>query len=251
MESPLVAEHSTEPVSLADRNYFLVRRLHSLLGLVPIGAFVCFHLVSNSAILFGAKSFEDTVGRIQLLEPFLLPVELAFIFLPLLFHGMLGLVIIFSGNSNVQQYRHGANIRYTLQRITGIIAFIFIAYHVWQMHKFGKPFGGGAFDRDNAAASTAEAIQSAWWIAPFYFAGVVSTVYHLANGIWTALITWGITIRPRSQQVSGYVCTALGIVLSVVGVAALNGFRTFAADDMVRALAVEETGGTEHHATGR
>ena len=80
------------------------------------------------------------------------------------------------------------------------------------------------------AASTAEAIQSAWWIAPFYFAGVVSTVYHLANGIWTALITWGITIRPRSQQVSGYVFTALGTVLSVVGVAALDGLRAVGAE---------------------
>ena len=233
-----MAQHEQQAAAepLADKYYFLIRRLHSLTGLVPIGVFLVFHLSANATVLApgpAGAEFQRSVERIHLLGPLLVPVEIVGIFLPLLFHMLLGFQIIFTAQSNAQQYRYGGNIRYTLQRATGIITFVFILYHVWQMHWFGGWAGGGSFrlyDESGgalAATTTAAAIQAAWWIAPIYAIGVVSAVYHLANGIWTSLITWGITIRPRSQQVAGYVCAAFGVVLSLVGLGALGGFRTF------------------------
>ena len=71
---------------------------------------------------------------------------------------------------------------------------------------------------------------------------MIASVFHLANGIWTSLITWGITIRARTQQVSGYVCAVLGIVLAIAGVGAVSGFRTFdigVASQDVAAVATE------------
>jgi succinate dehydrogenase / fumarate reductase cytochrome b subunit len=233
-----VAEHEQQAAAETptDKYYFLIRRLHSLTGLVPVGVFLVIHLSTNATVLApgpAGSEFQRSVERIHALGPLLVPVEIVGIFLPLLFHALLGFQIIFTAQSNAQQYRYGSNIRYTLQRATGVIAFVFILYHVWQMHWLGKEFGGGSFRvRDDnglplAATTTAAAIQAVWWIAPIYAIGVVSAVYHLANGIWTSLITWGITIRPRSQQVAGYVCAAFGIVLSLVGLGALSGFRTF------------------------
>ena len=52
-------------------------------------------------------------------------------------------------------------------------------------------------------------------------------MFHLANGVWTSLITWGITIKPQTQRVSGYVCAVFGILLCLVGLGALRGFKTF------------------------
>jgi len=228
--------HPAESVSLQDKNYFLVRRLHSLLGLVPVGAFLCVHLLTNATVLapgVAGGEFQKSVERIHALGPLLVPVEIAFIFLPLLFHSLLGFQIVFNSESNAQQYRYGGNLRYTAQRTTGIIAFVFIFYHLWQMHWFGKPLGGGAFElHDEAGAATgamttARAIQQAWWIAPVYAIGVLSCVFHLANGLWTSLITWGITIRPESQRISGYVCAVFGVLLAMAGMGALSGFRTF------------------------
>jgi len=223
-----------------ERHYFLIRRLHSLSGLVPIGVFLCIHLLTNSTVLVpgahGAE-FQKSVERIHALGPFLVPVELAFIFLPLLFHAVVGFWIWFSAMPNAQRYGYAANIRYTLQRITGGIAFVFILYHVWQMHWLGADLGGGRFavhdpntGAPTAATTAAAAIQAAWWIAPVYFVGIAGSVFHLANGIWTSLITWGITIKPRSQQVAGYFCAAFGILLMLVGTGALSGFRTFNVD---------------------
>ncbi len=214
-----------------------------------MGAFLCIHLLTNASILGAGdgSEFQKSVERIHALGPLLVPVEIAFIFVPLLFHALLGVQIWLTSQPNTQHYRYGRNIRYTLQRITGIIAFLFIIYHVWQMHWFGAGLGGGRFALHDAAGnpaaavSTAAAIQAGWWIAPLYAIGIVASVFHLANGVWTSLITWGITIRPRTQQVSAYFCAAFGVVLALVGLGALSGFRTFPV--------ATPASGTQHAAT--
>ncbi len=231
-----MADQHIEPISFGDKHYFLIRRVHSLLGLVPIGGFICVHLLANATIVAPGEpgaEFQRSIERIHALGPLLVPVEIAFIFAPLAFHILLGLAIWFTAAPNAGRYSYGPNLRYSLQRITAGITFVFILYHVWQMHWFGAPVGGGAFALHAAdgsptgALTTAIAIQKSWWIAPVYAVGVLAAVFHLANGIWTMLITWGITIRPRTQRVSGYACAVLGVVLSMVGLSALRGFKTF------------------------
>lgn len=227
-----MASDDTQQTRFSEKHFFLIRRLHSLLGLIPVGVFLVFHLFANSMVLIPGE-YQSAVEKIEALGPFLVPVEMTFIFIPLLFHALLGIAFALEGTPNPAHYRYGPNIRYTLQRISGYIAFVFIIYHVWHMHWTGAPFGGGLFKIHSetgapvAALTTAEAIQASWWIAPFYALGIVASVYHLANGIWTALITWGITIKPRTQQVSGYVCAAFGVVLTLIGLGALTGFRNF------------------------
>lgn len=240
-----MAEHQSESATFSTKHHFVIRRLHSLTGLVPVGVFLCFHLMANATILVPGEAgaeFDRSIAAIHLLGPFLIPVEIVFIFVPILFHAVLGLQIYFTGRSNAQQYRYGGNIRYTLQRATGVIALLFIFYHVWQLHWFGTPIGGGSFDLQAAASSTAAAIQGGWWVAPIYALGVVACVFHLANGIWTSLITWGITIRPPSQRAAGYVCAVFGVVLSLVGLGALRAFKIFTPEDTKTA--------TEQHAAG-
>lgn len=228
-----MAEATTAaPVGAKEKYFFLLRRLHSLCGLVPIGVFLIFHLSANATVLAGGGAFQFVVRKIHLLEEagVLVPVEMAFIFIPLAFHAILGIVIVFSAKLNVGAYRYGGNVRYTLQRITGIIAFFFIIFHVWQMHWLGGTHGGQPgdfFDPENAPWSAARILQSSLMWGPIYAIGVVSAVFHLANGIWTALITWGITIGPRSQRMAGYACTAFGVALSLVGLGALVGFKNF------------------------
>ena len=53
--------------------------------------------------------------------------------------------------------------------------------------------------------------------------GVASVVFHWSNGLWTAAISWGITITPAAQKRWGYVCMTLGIVLTVFGGGAILG----------------------------
>ncbi len=223
--------------SFLARHEFLIRRLHSLSGLIPVGAYMVVHLLTNASVLAGAATFQANVDRIHSLGPILPLVEWTFIFIPILFHAILGVAFIWGAVPNTSDYPYSSNIRYMLQRATGMIAFAFIAFHIWHLHKYGEPFGGGAFDPHHATSTAGTAIQSALWIQLAYAVGVLACVYHLANGIWTMGITWGVWTSSEAQRKASYACGGFGVLLAVVGLAALSGFRMV---DVEEAAAVED-----------
>ncbi len=226
---------ATENRAAGSRSYFYLARLHSLLGLVPVGAFLCFHLTINATMLAGPEKYQTAVETIHFLAELglLIPLEILFIFLPLLFHGLFGLIILLRGSVNLGRYAYGSNVRYLLQRATGVLVFAFLFYHLWQMHWLGRPFGGALFVGSDpntplvAASSAADAIRSSTLSITVYLLGVAAAVFHLANGLWTALITWGITIGPRSQRLSGYCCAGLGLLLGLLSLGSLYAFTIY------------------------
>ena len=82
------------------KNEFYLRRLHSLLGIIPIGAFLIVHLLVNHQATQGAEAFNKASGFMESL-PFLIVVEFLFIYIPLLYHGLLGLHIAFTAKQNI------------------------------------------------------------------------------------------------------------------------------------------------------
>ena len=234
MESPQSSDFQPSPPSFMARHEFLIRRLHSLSGLIPVGAYMVIHLLTNASVLEGARAFQLNVYRIHSLGKLLPVVEWTFIFLPLLFHGIIGFVIIQGGLPNSSSYPMGKNIRYVLQRATGVIAFFFIVWHVFHLHGWihadwwiksvAEPMGGAQFRPYNAASTAGAALQS-WLVAALYTVGVISCVFHLANGIWTMGITWGVWTSEAAQKRADKVCIAFGVVLALVGMSALFGMR--------------------------
>jgi len=217
------------------RHDFLIRRLHSLSGLIPVGAYMVVHLLTNASVLESSAAFQKNVYMIHSLGSLLPVVEWVFIFLPILFHGIIGVWILAGGLPNSNQYRYGPNYRYVLQRATGMIAFVFILVHVFHMHGWFhadvwlenvvKPLGGGQFKPYNAASTAGEALQGLGYLA-FYVVGVLACVYHLANGVWTMGITWGVWTSPKGQVRASAVCAVLGLLLAVVSMGALFGMRS-------------------------
>jgi succinate dehydrogenase / fumarate reductase cytochrome b subunit len=218
------------------RYEFLLRRLHSLLGLVPVGAFLFIHLATNVSILDGPETYQARVTQIHSLGPMTLwTVEWLFIFLPILFHGLIGSLIVLRGKRNVHLYPYRENFRYTLERATGVITFAFILWHVfqtrgwfqseWWVAHVTHPLGGGEFDAAQAAVTSAAAIQHSTAVLVFYVIGLLCSTYHLANGTWTAGITWGVWTTPHAQRWANYPCAALGLGLLVMGLSALAGMR--------------------------
>ena len=72
----------------------------------------------------------------------------------------------------------------------------------------------------NAASTLAQSLSGFVWPI-FYLVGVLACVYHFANGVWTAGITWGLWISPKAQQWATYMCTAGGVGLALIGLSAL------------------------------
>jgi succinate dehydrogenase / fumarate reductase, cytochrome b subunit len=226
MSSPAVPSH---PIPFFRRHEFLIRRLHSLSGLIPVGAYMCVHLLTNASLLGGASVFQNNVFAIHSL-PFLTLIEWLFIFFPIIFHAVAGVWIARTGRSNLQNYPLASNRRYTWQRITGYIAFVFIFTHVFHMHgwfhndwwlkSIAEPLGMASFKPYNAASSAAEAMQGFVWPI-FYAAGVIACTFHLANGIWTAGITWGVWLTPKSQHRASIACCLFGIFIGLAGLSSL------------------------------
>ncbi|TWU29616.1 Succinate dehydrogenase cytochrome b558 subunit [Bythopirellula polymerisocia] len=238
------------PPSFLVRHEFLIRRLHSLSGLVPVGAFMCVHLLVNASVLESPAAFQKNVYQIHSLGSLLPVVEWVFIFIPILFHAIIGVVIVMGGIPNTGNYPYAANRRYTLQRVTGMIAFVFIAIHVFHMHgwihqdtwleKVVRPLGGAEFHPYSAASSAGLALQSYVMVA-IYLIGVLACVFHLANGIWTMGITWGVWISPKAQKRASNVCAIFGLLLAIVGVGALFGMRADGAGErLIEARQVED-----------
>lgn len=216
--------------SFIRRHDFLIRRIHSLLGVIPVGVFLVFHLTANMLVVSNTPEndyFQQAVDRIRGLGPFLIPTEIIFIFIPLLLHGGLGVAIWLEGKPNTAAYRYWGNARYMLQRTTGVVAMVFILMHVWHMHWVGEPFGGSNFDADHATATAAWAMQNPWWWAPVYIVGMLASVFHFANGMWAFMITWGITIGRKSQRSMGYVWGFVGVMIALAGLASVVGLMRY------------------------
>jgi succinate dehydrogenase / fumarate reductase cytochrome b subunit len=222
--------------SFFGRHQFLIYRLFSLAGIFPVGGYVIIHLLTNATVLDSPATYQSKVDMIHSLGIILPLVEWVFIFIPILFHAVVGWLIVSGMVSNVGAYPYANNIRYTLQRVTGMIAFFFILWHVWHMHQLGRVVGGGNFDAHHAASSAASALQSAVVVLG-YLVGTLSVVYHLANGIWTFGITWGIWTSERAMRGASYVCFAFGLLLAGVGVGALAGMTSV---DIPEAVEVED-----------
>jgi succinate dehydrogenase / fumarate reductase cytochrome b subunit len=219
------------------RNQFLIYRLFSLAGLVPIGAYVFTHLAVNASVLAGPAMYQTWVDRIHSQgETMVAILEWVFIFIPIAFHAAVGFWIIAGGLPNVGSYPYGSNVRYTLQRATGMFVAAFIVFHLWQMHHYGKSFGGGEFDPEHAASSAAIAL-SPLLMKIIYTVGTLCAVYHLANGIWTWGITWGIWTSDAAQRRAGYVCVLFGLLVAAQGMGALYGMSKI---DVPEANKIEE-----------
>lgn len=199
------------------KNQNLYRKLHSLSGVIPIGVFMTVHLFVNYTATWGIDSYNKAAGFMVNL-PFKYFLELFVIFLPLLFHALYGVVIARQTKNNVNEYRYFRNWKFYLQRITGLIAFIFIIWHVWET-KVQVEFSGAEADYQLMANIVDNGLS-----LTLYIIGIVSCIYHFVNGIWTFLITWGITVSPNSQKITQYISFGLFIALTFIGIRAILAF---------------------------
>ena len=126
------------------KNEFYLRRLHSLVGVIPIGAFLIVHLMVNHQATQGAEAFNRASGFMESL-PFLIVMEFILIYIPLLYHGLFGLHIAFTAKENIGHYSLFRNWMFFFQRVSGILAFVFIAMHLWQT-RLQKAFYGKSVD---------------------------------------------------------------------------------------------------------
>ncbi|WP_100373694.1 succinate dehydrogenase cytochrome b558 subunit [Bacillus sp. FJAT-45037] len=201
---------------MAGNREFFNRKMHSLLGVIPVGLFLVQHLVINHFATRGASAFNQASHFMESL-PFRYALEIFIIFIPLLYHAIYGIYIAFQAQNNTVRYGFFRNWMFRLQRTSGVFLLIFIAWHVWETRI------AAAFGADVNYNMMADILSSPFMLA-FYILGVVAATFHFANGLWSFAVSWGITVTPRSQQISTYVTIGIFFILTFVGIRAILAF---------------------------
>ncbi|EES73356.1 succinate dehydrogenase cytochrome b558 subunit [Paenibacillus sp. MB22_1] len=200
---------------------FYSRKLHSLLGVIPLGFFLLEHMITNfSAVEGGSEGFREAVAFLNSL-PLVLVLEIFGIWLPLLYHGVYGLYIAFQAKPNNRRFPTERNLRYLLQRITGVIAFVFVIWHVVETR---VQVALGNVEHEELGGLMHEIVSNPL-LFTLYIIGVVSAAFHFTNGLWSFLVSWGVTVGPRSQRVSSYICMGLFAIVAIMFVWSLIAFR--------------------------
>jgi succinate dehydrogenase / fumarate reductase cytochrome b subunit len=206
----------------SDTTRFVLRRLHSLTGILPIGLYLFAHIfLENSFVLAGPERFELLVQTIGLIPaPILLGAEVLLIWGPLLFHSAYGFVRVREAElDNPLRNDYLGAYLYTLQRASGVIAFFFVCWHVWttRMQYY-------LFDQEITFAFM-RAILTDQVGFVFFLVGVLAAVFHFTNGLWTFCITWGLTVGVRAQRAARAVSLLLFVAMYGTALAIMFAFR--------------------------
>lgn len=211
---------------------FLVRKLHQLTGVIPLGVFLLEHFYTNSRALgsaavgkTGEQLYNASVADMRSI-PYILFIEVFGIFLPLTFHGIYGLVIARESAPNTRQYGFARNWLYLLQRATGVFLFVFITFHLLNF-RFGLLPGLNRLSVSEHPYQAFSIVRGEFLhplIFVVYVAGILAAVFHLAQGLWLFSIDWGIAIGRNAQRVTAYACIVFGIILAALAVNAAIAF---------------------------
>ena len=207
------------PIRAGQGHSFFWRRLHSLSGIVPVGAFLVEHFISNAFATNGPSAYADQVKFLTSL-PFVQVLEWVGIYIPLLYHSLYGFYIWFRGEANVSDYPWAGNFMYSAQRWTGAVAFVYIAWHTYTMRFSGIHL----LTNSQAAFHKVQAELHHPWALAFYVIGITAASWHFAYGLYLFCAKWGITVSDRSRRAMGVVSVVIAITFIAVGLATVSAF---------------------------
>ena len=190
---------------------FYIRRIHSILGIVPIGIFLCLHLTLNSSAILGVDAWSAVIDGMRNV-PFIILGELFIIAIPILFHAIYGFYIVYLSDMPLLRYQYVKNWMFILQRVTAVITTIFVIDHVL----FVRILTDSTLDVMSAMANGLQ--------TPVGFIleliGIWASIYHFTNGIFTFLVTWGVLQGDRIQKVVSLLtmlfCAALCLLALII-----------------------------------
>ena len=178
-------------------SHFLMRRIHSLTGVVPVGLFLIYHLYLQLYLHSGAEIYNNEVNSFYD-SPLAIWTLVFVVYIPLFFHSFLGILLIFE--STVQpSYTYYSHLLYWLQRISGIGVLLFILAHIWNTQL--GPWVAGTWGTHFEHLSNGFADPDTGMLTKtVYVLGVLGAIFHFCKRPHTFCMTWGIALTPNSQK---------------------------------------------------
>jgi succinate dehydrogenase / fumarate reductase cytochrome b subunit len=171
---------------LAPRGTFVRSRLGSLLAVVPLSVWAIDHLWNNLAAFRGAAAWQAAVTEYE--HPLAMLLTFAVVLLPLLLHTIWGVGRLLSARPNNAHYGFYGNLKYLLQRLSALGVLLFLGAHIWLAFLRPRYVEG----RPEPFADIAGEMRHHLPTLLVYVLGTLGVSYHLANGLQTACMGWGV-----------------------------------------------------------
>lgn len=195
----------------SSRSNFISERLGSALAIVPLGVWTLNHLWNNLAAFQGGAAWQKAVTEYP--HPLAEGVTLAIVLLPLVWHTIWGLGRIFQTRPNYPRYGYFANLKFILQRVAGLGLLAFLGAHLWLAFLHPRLVEGHV----EPFADIAHEMHFHKPTIVVYILGVLAIAYHLANGLQTALMTFGATVTKASLRKWEIMAWAMFLLMLAMG----------------------------------
>jgi succinate dehydrogenase / fumarate reductase cytochrome b subunit len=189
---------------------FLRSRLGSLLAVMPLGVWTFVHLWHNLAAFRGAAAWQAEVTEYS--HPIAFAASSLVALLPIVLHTIWGIGRIRSVRPNNVQYGFYGNLKYALQRLSALGILAFLGAHIWKafleprlLEHHAEPFAEIAHEMHHHGPTIA-----------VYVLGVLGVSYHLANGLQTFAMGWGLVSSRRAlKKLEAAVMLVFAILLAM------------------------------------
>ncbi|MGC2209552.1 MAG: hypothetical protein WA532_05510 [Candidatus Korobacteraceae bacterium] len=211
------------------------RKFHAALGLW-LAAFLGAHFLIGSAGV-NPRNYEGAVGLLHRSLAYLPGAVFLLVFLPMLLQAASGLFLLTKEGLryDVKSCNRGGKLRFFLQRWSGLVMVAFLLAHVASMRGRGLVGHWNSIARSGAPDGAAYAYTASGF-HPFSFpaldtltivlllAGILGTVYHVANGACSGGILWKLVESDGGKARLTYLSAAAGVALAVMGAVAWYAF---------------------------
>lgn len=190
---------------------FLRTRLGSFLAVVPLGVWTVNHLWNNLSAFKGAAAWQADVTEYS--HPVAFFVTSLVALLPLGLHTVWGIGRLFTTRPNNVRYRYYGNLKYALQRLSALGLLGFLGAHLWLAMIRPRMNTG----RPEPFADIAHEMHHHGPTLVVYLLGVLGVAYHLANGLHTFTMGWGVVTSRRALKKLDLATIAAFLVLLAMG----------------------------------
>jgi succinate dehydrogenase / fumarate reductase cytochrome b subunit len=177
-----------------DAGAFVRDRMGSLLAVVPLGVWTVAHLWHNLSAFKGAAAWQADVTEYG--HPIAFFASSLVALLPLGLHTVWGIGRLFSMRPNTVKYRFYGNLKYTLQRLSAVGILLFLGAHIWLAMLHPRITTG----RPEPWADITHEMHHHMPTLAVYVLGTLGVAYHLANGLHTFTMGWGIVSSRRALR---------------------------------------------------
>ena len=173
---------------------FLRARMGSLLAVVPLSVWTVAHLWNNLSAFKGSAAWQADVTEYG--HPFAFFASSLVALLPLVLHTIWGVGRLVTAQPNNVKYKFFGNAKYALQRLSAIGVMLFLGAHIWLAMLHPRITTG----RPEPFADIANQMHHHGPTLAVYVLGTLGVAYHLANGLHSFTMGWGIVTSRRALR---------------------------------------------------